>query len=345
MFYRVENPSCVHYMKQLQIVVTGSRGKSSVVRLLFYALSACGIKTWARITGVIPRELSPGGEKTILRSAGGHVEEMKWWLRVIPVDAEAVVLENSAVAPDLQELPSKWLKDSIFVITNVRPDHQDAWGPGEEGAVGAIMRGIPQRSTVFIPETTASSLALLDGLEKKQCKVHVAPLSSKGYSVWREENMAVVREILNFMGLDSKKGEDAASSLVSDVADFQVIPLGDSELAAAFSANDLATTKLLFASLEWKMEETTILFNSRRDRPERLKAFLPWLRQPGWKRVLFMGARLLYPRKGIKYISISSIADVEELLKREKKVFGCGNVAGMPLAFLIDYALKGGNHA
>ena len=147
------------------------------------------------------------------------------------------------------------------------------------------------------------------------------------------------------MGLDSKKGEDAASSLVSDVADFQVIPLGDSELAAAFSANDLATTKLLFASLEWKMEETTILFNSRRDRPERLKAFLPWLRQPGWKRVLFMGARLLYPRKGIKYISISSIADVEELLKREKKVFGCGNVAGMPLAFLIDYALKGGNHA
>ncbi|HPI98954.1 MAG TPA: hypothetical protein PLV56_09425, partial [Synergistales bacterium] len=64
----------------LKILVTGSRGKSSLVRLIHSALLANGIKAYGRITGVIPRELTPCGEVQILRTNGGHVEEMKWWL-------------------------------------------------------------------------------------------------------------------------------------------------------------------------------------------------------------------------------------------------------------------------
>ena len=68
-----------------KILVTGSRGKSSIVRLLHAAFAAAGNETWARITGVVPRELGPDGERTLERAAGGHVDECPCHHRVGPV--------------------------------------------------------------------------------------------------------------------------------------------------------------------------------------------------------------------------------------------------------------------
>ncbi|MCG8565277.1 MAG: hypothetical protein MI747_09370, partial [Desulfobacterales bacterium] len=96
-----------------KILVTGSRGKSSVVRLIHAALVACGVKAHGRITGVVPRQLGPEGSRIIVRTAGAHVGEMKWWLKQLPRDTEAVVLENSAIAPDLQPLAGRWLKPDL----------------------------------------------------------------------------------------------------------------------------------------------------------------------------------------------------------------------------------------
>ncbi|MDD2206641.1 MAG: Mur ligase family protein [Aminobacterium sp.] len=345
MLHWVENSANLN-MTQIQIVVTGSRGKSSVARLLFCALSSYGLQTWARITGVVPRELSPFGERAILRSAGGHVEEMRWWLRSLPPHAEAVVLENSAVAPELQKLPSCWLKNPIFVITNVRSDHQDAWGPGEEGAVLALTQGIPRKSTVFIPESTSSSPLLLSVLTQKQCQIHIAAFSSLETCVmWKEENMAIVRDILSFLGLDPKLGEEAMTCLLPDIADFQEIKFGENILAVAFSANDVETTQRLFESLRWPVEDTTLLFNNRRDRPERLKAFLPWLRRKDWKKVYLMGARPFCGHEGIEYIKMVSTQEFASFMRQKKRVLGCGNVAGLPLEYLLEYTYKRCKHA
>ena len=112
----------------LRVLVTGSRGKSSVVRLLHAGLNATGIPTWSRITGTDPRQLEPDGERSIERAAGAHVEEMRWWLGKLPADTQAVVLENSAIAPELQHLAGAWLQPQITVLTNTLPDHQEAWG-------------------------------------------------------------------------------------------------------------------------------------------------------------------------------------------------------------------------
>ena len=60
-----------------RILVTGSRGKSSLVRLLCAGLEACGVSPWGRITGVLPRQIGPGGERLIERTAPAHVEEMR----------------------------------------------------------------------------------------------------------------------------------------------------------------------------------------------------------------------------------------------------------------------------
>jgi UDP-N-acetylmuramyl pentapeptide synthase len=112
-----------------RVLVTGSRGKSSTVRFLHAALSNAGLQSYARTTGVVPREYGPDGVRTISRSTGAHVEEMRWWLRKLPVSTQAIVLENSAISPDFQALAGKWSRPDVTILTNTVPDHQEAWGP------------------------------------------------------------------------------------------------------------------------------------------------------------------------------------------------------------------------
>jgi len=110
------NPNC-----KTRVLVTGSRGKSSVVCLLHCAFQAMEKQAYARITGIVPRELGPSGSRTILRSAPAHVEEMRWWLGQLPTATDAIIMENSAITPELQDLAGHWLQPNISVLTNTQP--------------------------------------------------------------------------------------------------------------------------------------------------------------------------------------------------------------------------------
>ena len=103
---------------KIRIAVTGSRGKSTVVRMLHRALVSCGLECRTRLTGVVPRELSNIGSHIIARHAGAHVEELKWWLSQLPQSTEAVVSENSAVSPHLQHVCPMYLMPHVTILTN-----------------------------------------------------------------------------------------------------------------------------------------------------------------------------------------------------------------------------------
>ena len=66
--------------------------------------------------------------------------------------AQAIVMENSAISPDLQELAGKWLKPDVTVLSNTLPDHQEAWGPSSTSAAEVLTRGIPKGGKVILPD-------------------------------------------------------------------------------------------------------------------------------------------------------------------------------------------------
>ena len=134
-----------------RVLVTGSRGKSGTVRLLHAAMQEAGLLSYARITGVVPRELGPNGIRTISRSSGAHVEEMRWWLRRLPASAQGIVLENSAITPDFQELAGRWLRPDLTILTNTLPDHQEVWGPTRSCAAEVLVAGIPKGGQLIVP--------------------------------------------------------------------------------------------------------------------------------------------------------------------------------------------------
>ena len=85
----------------IRIHVAGTRGKSSVTRLLAAGMNASGIPTIAKTTGTLARMVLPdGAEVPVYRPAGANIIEQK---RIIAVakslQAKALVLECMALQP------------------------------------------------------------------------------------------------------------------------------------------------------------------------------------------------------------------------------------------------------
>lgn len=305
-----------------RILVTGSRGKSSLVRLIFAGIAARRLNARARITGVLPRELTPTGERVITRNSHGHVLEMRWWLRQIADDTEAIVMENSAVTPELQPLAARWMHPSLIVWTNAREDHQEVWGRGRAAAEDALVRGIPSETPLVVCEEIMRSPRLKKLLEQREKTVVVAPYYEDNF---RMSNLSLARKTLEHIGLLDETSDRAMVSLPPDIGDFRVFcPDAETLLAVAFSANDIESTEQLFSLLDWRVEDTSLIFSDRPDRPERRKSFASFLKR-NWREVKLL----------------RSPAKLEETYTwiKKKQVFGCGNIAGIPLE-LLNHLLK-----
>ena len=322
----------------IRILVTGTRGKSSLVRLLHAGLSAVGLRTHSRVTGVLPRELSPAGQRVIRRTSPVSFREMRWWLSQVPRDAEALVLENSAVSPLLQPAAGRWLDPTLLVWTTLRPDHQDAWGPGVRGAAEALLRGVPRG----VPVLAGPEAALVARALEARGPATLMDLPPS----FREGNILLAMRALTLSlegtGLASSEALAAArramESLPPDVADFRILGEGEDLLAVAFSANETASTEQLFVETGWRAEETTLLFHHRPDRPARLRAFLPWIRSLPWRATAFTRTSRPWLRLDrLRWTDeISDPASFAAWRRGRGRVFACGNVAGWPLEFLLS---------
>lgn len=321
-----------HESGALRVLVTGSRGKSSIVRMLHAGFEAGGLEAWSRITGVVPRQIGPAGPREISRSSGAHVEEMRWWLRSLPVSAQAVVLENSAITPELQPLACRWLQPDLAILSSVLPDHQEAWGDDAAGAADALVAGLQPGGRVILPAGLESDTGLSARLERRRCEaVYAAPAEPAG-SVHRAANAGLALAALDHFGLATDAARRAIRDLPPDRFDFRILRHQGAELALAFSVNDITSTRNVFRGLGWPKESTRLVYNHRVDRPGRYRSFREWLSAEHWREVLIIGDRPLTRPSKARYLKLENAASLLRLLQPGERVFGCGNIAGHPLA-------------
>lgn len=314
-----------------RVLVTGSRGKSSIVRMLHAAFEAEGLAAYSRITGVVPRALMRGEIHPISRAAGAHVGEMRWWLRQLPGDAQAVVLENSAISPDLQALAARWLQPDVTVLSNTLPDHQEAWGPTSAGAAEALTAGIPRGGRVILPDTFEQDGCLLKLLRQRDCKPLFAAPAAGIDMPHQACNHGLALAVLRELGLAAGPARQAIVNLPADSYDFRVLDCNGAEVAMAFSANDITSTQALFASLLWKETETRLVYNHRADRPARLRSFMGWFEQSPWREVMIIGDRPRRRVAGARYLKLRDRTALIDLFRAGERIFGCGNIAGLPM--------------
>ena len=140
----------------IRIHVNGTRGKSSVTRLIAAGLREGGLKTFAKTTGTIPRIINDVGndvELHRLRSAsiGEQIKLVRYFSKYKP---DALIIECMAVNPQYQWISEqKIVKSTLGVITNVRPDHLDEMGANLNDIALSLSNTIPYNSKVFTSET------------------------------------------------------------------------------------------------------------------------------------------------------------------------------------------------
>ena len=317
---------------QHRVLVTGSRGKSSIVRLLHAGMHAAGLQAFARLTGVVPRELGPDGERSISRSAGAHVEEMRWWLKRVLASAQGIVLENSAISAEFQVLAGRWLQPDVTVLTNTLPDHQELWGPTAISAAEVLTAGIPNKGQVILPVGLRSDNYLLELLGRRHCQLLFSEPAIGVEEGYRAVNMGLALTTLVHLGFEAETVLAAMRQLQPDRYDFQVVNCAGAEVALAFAANDIISTQALFKSLNWSPDETSLIYNHRADRPGRLTSFKKWLSRSYWRDVMIIGDKPRRKFASVHYMNIKNVEGLMKLFQPGKQVFGCGNIAGLPLS-------------
>ncbi|EHM10907.1 hypothetical protein TheveDRAFT_1789 [Thermanaerovibrio velox DSM 12556] len=320
----------------MRVLVTGTRGKSSVVRIITDLLGLIGVKALGRVTGVVPREIGSGGTREIRRLCPPSVEEMRWWADRLPRGSWAV-MENSAVSPDLQGLGARWLKPSLVVLTSAGVDHQEEWA--DMDPLEVLMLGVPEGVPLVVPSELAEASRILRGKLRRPGEVFgvrdLQDLPGRGpLGFHRRRNLSLAVGALDALGVKVPVDLLLSYSPPDDLWDFRVLKGDGYCLAFAFTANDVESTQGLFESLGWEPGDTAVWYNHRGDRPKRLRWFCDWIRRMGFKDPVFTGGsrvKVLNPPVPGRWVHLRSPADGLNMVRSLGRVFGCGNVVGVPL--------------
>ncbi len=139
----------------IRIHVNGSRGKSSVARLIAAGLKAGGIAVVGKTTGSAAAVINTDGTETpvVRRGAPNIKEQLSVFRRASRQNCQALVIECMAVRPDLQKVcEHSIVKATHGVITNVRPDHLEVMGPTLDDVAASLAGTVPQNSHLFAAE-------------------------------------------------------------------------------------------------------------------------------------------------------------------------------------------------
>jgi len=161
----------------LRIAVTGTRGKSSVVRLIASALRAEGRPVLAKVTGSRPVMIMPGGQEIEIRRPGpASILEQKGVIRAAArLRCEALVAEMMSIGPETLRAESwRILRPGVLAVTNARLDHREEMGRTREAVAATLGRAFPPGATVFVPEEEIVP-AFLEAAARRGCRLEAVP--------------------------------------------------------------------------------------------------------------------------------------------------------------------------
>jgi poly-gamma-glutamate synthase PgsB/CapB len=145
----------------IRIHINGTRGKSSVTRLLWAALREAGIPSLAKTTGAAACLFLPDGTERPLRRRGrpNIREQLRTLWLARRTGARAVLLECMALAPELQWTAEQSMTHAtIGVITNARTDHTEVMGRTRDEIAACLANTIPRRSVLVVGDPQLAAL-------------------------------------------------------------------------------------------------------------------------------------------------------------------------------------------
>lgn len=357
----------------VRIHVNGTRGKSSVTRLITWALNHAGIRTFGKTTGTLPRMLFPDGREYPVYRPGGRANVLEQ-LRIIAVakshKAEAVVMECMALQPKLQWLSEQKLVQATHgVCTNAREDHLDVMGPTERDVALALAATTPRKNKMFLGLSRNGDVFEAACKDRKSEFYGVTEEDVKAVSdedmigfayTEHKENVALVLKVCNSLGIDRKTAIEGMWKVQPDegALNFYDVEFFGRRLifVNGFAANDPESTQRIWDMALDKfpdVERSVAVFNCRIDRQHRSQqlgeAYASW--RPASTVILMGSGTYIFARDASrKGCDVSRFVHAEGLdaagvferilgsSGRSAVVVGMANIAGAGLDLVHYFA-------
>lgn len=275
------------YSIPIRVHINGTRGKSSVTRLIGAALREGGIKTIIKVTGTYPRLILENGcEVGIYRKAGANIIEQ---LSIVKFaanrNAQALVMECMAVQPQYQWITeNKMLHSTLAVITNVRLDHIDVMGYSLPEIAVSLGNTIPKGQHLITAEKVVFS-KLREIADKRKCKIELAEEElvteeeMNGFNyIEHRENVALALAVSSYLGIDRKTALNGMYKAIPDAGALKHSRINvfnkKINFFNAFAANDPQSTLMIWEKIRDEIGlrgVKIILLNTRQDRLDRAK--------------------------------------------------------------------------
>jgi poly-gamma-glutamate synthase PgsB/CapB len=365
---------------RIRIHVNGTRGKSSVTRLIAAGLRAAGIATCAKTTGALARLILPDGqEQPVARGCRPNVLEQIGVVRAAAcAGAEALVVECMALTPNLQWL-CEWqlIRATHAVITNAREDHLDVMGPTRRDVAWALAGTIPPGGVVFTADACHGDIFRYAADDRGTRLVMVSraevaavtPADLAGFAYTEHaENVALALAVCAELGVDrdaALRGMRLAAPDPGALAEWHWQE-GEKQiwLINGFAANDPQSSQEIWDLSLGRFpqaERRIALFNCRGDRPERSwrlgQACAAW--QPADRYLLVGGGVHHFARAAgeagldMRRVVLARGQSAEEIFANlltlaagATLVVGLGNIGGLGLELVRLFqsrAARGGN--
>lgn len=349
----------------IRIHVNGSRGKSSVARLVAAGLREGGLRVVGKTTGSTAAVIHcDGTESPVLRRGGPNIkEQLRVMRRAVRENCEALVLECMAVRPDLQKVcEHNIVKATHGIITNVRPDHLEVMGPTMDDVAASLAGTVPRKAHLFTSEDRYDQYLSSRARRARSTYTRSDPngvtnQEMRGFSyVEFPENVSLALDVCSSIGVPRETALAGMYQVTPDVGAltrWQVPASGDSlptsrvmTFINGFAANDPDSYLRVWKHLGLDKDpgEVFILMNIRGDRQRRSKDLAPLLgRRMHAARYILIGEETalfgdLLRRGGISQDCIHDLSGraAPELWDRicvlatgDCTVFGMGNIAGI----------------
>ncbi len=348
----------------LRILVTGTRGKSSVVRLIAAGLGGAGFRVVSKTTGSQAVIEGPGDERRLVqrRSTPTPLEQRRLLRQAASARADALVVEGMSIrAESLRAESRRIIEPHLVVLTNIRQDHVlDLPDPGR-----AFAEAVPDGATCFVPaEIAASTTEQLRA--RAECR-SVSPLSppewtpSHGHYEW-PINAALALAVCCHAGASRERALEGMRSVRPDVGALSAWRWGGATRSwiavNAFAANDPQSTReaLRVARERWAPRSACIgLLNLRRDRGDRT---MQWIDALEHEEIALDGLIIvghlpwIVRRRLVRFqpdrVRVLERGDPDAVLRAAEQwapsgglIFGFGNIAGAGMRILADWRTRG----
>ncbi|OEZ33317.1 poly-gamma-glutamate synthase PgsB [Francisella endosymbiont of Amblyomma maculatum] len=286
----------------IRIHVNGTRGKSSVARLIAAGVRAGGYRTVAKTTGTLARYIDVDGSETpVFRIGFSNIaEQVKIMFKARRAKTDAIIIECMALQPLLQSLCElKLVKATHGVLTNARPDHLDVMGPTERDVAKALAATVPVEAKYFTAEDI--HLDFFEYACKERGTELIAAIAQDAEKISDEEinkfvysefkiNVALALKVTDDLGIPREIALKGMWKMTPDpgaMTEYNFnIKNAEINFANAFAANDPVSTKMLWDKLCDKYsgcDKKILVVNCRDDREDRSKqmaeAALGWQKQ------------------------------------------------------------------